>query len=153
MSRTYEYLFFLSSFLFMCPLMLLCGRVIGCWYPFLLSGKHYLTIKHPKLQALLIADGRNRSKSTLTRPEDRDKLSLFGILYYLLMSFLWAAALVLTVYILLTDLLRIPLADRQGLARLDMLLIGSCLLVYLLLFLLSWLDYGLGKLLFGPPTG
>ena len=153
MPRAYEYLFFLVSFLCMCPLMVLCGRVIGCWYPFLLSGKHYLTIKHPKLRVLLIADGKNRSKSTLTRPEDRDKLSLFGAIYYLLILLLLGAAFVLAVYILLTDLFQIPLADRQGLVRLDILLVEGCLAVYLLLFLLSGLDYGLGKLLFGPPAG
>ena len=94
------YVSLLISSLFMCPLMVLCGRVIGCWYPFLLSGKHYIVIKDPKLRSLLIADGRNRSRSTLTREEDRDKLSLLGAVYYLLQAVLWTVALVLAVSIL-----------------------------------------------------
>ncbi len=138
------YVSLLISSLFMCPLMVLCGRVIGCWYPFLLSGKHYIVIKDPKLRSLLIADGRNRSRSTLTREEDRDKLSLLGAVYYLLQAVLWTAALVLAVSILAAD----P-ADRQGLERLYALLMMGGMGVYLLLFLLSWLDYDLGRLLFG----
>ena len=82
--------------------------------------------------------------STLTQEEDRDKLSLLGAVYYLLQAVLWTAALVLAVSILAAD----P-ADRQGLERLYALLMMGGMGVYLLLFLLSWLDYDLGRLLFG----
>ena len=51
------------------------------------------------------------------------------------------------------DTVRVSLAadpaDRQGLERLYALLMMGGMGVYLLLFLLSWLDYDLGRLLFG----
>ena len=59
-----------------------CGRGLSCYYPFLLSAKHYVVIKNPILRKLLISDRLNRSSNTKTRLVDRDKLPMIGALYY-----------------------------------------------------------------------
>ena len=60
------------------------GQSNTCYYPFLLSHKFYIIVKNPKLQKILISDQLNRSKSTQTRPEDRNKMAVLGIIHYVI---------------------------------------------------------------------
>ena len=125
---------------------LLSGRAISCYYPFLLSRRFFFRVKHPRLQRLLISEQKNRSSSTRTRLEDRDKMSLLGAIYYPLQAFLLTAA-----YLCLasTAVLTLPAYApplRESLLALHRNLMAGSAVLSLTGFLLSWADYDLGKL-------
>lgn len=77
------------------PVLWLNGWVISCYFPFLLTARFYFTIKNPQLCRLLLSDGFNRSGSTRTRLEDRNKMPFLGVVYYItsifLLVLLWAS--------------------------------------------------------------
>lgn len=60
------------------------GHNTTCYFPFLLSYKLYIIVKNPKLQKILISDQVGRSKSSQTRPEDRDKMAALGVVHYII---------------------------------------------------------------------
>lgn len=141
-----NYTFFLS-WLLLGPLMFFTGRIFSCYYPFLLSRKYYITIKNARLQNLLISDQKNRSKSTKTQVEDRNKMSIVGIIYYSLQTVLLTLFYTFAICILIADIKDIILADSVISEHICAVSSSGSLIVFLIGFMLSWLDYDLGKLL------
>lgn len=134
---------FLLSWLGLGPLLLISGRNVACYYPFLLSAKRFVVVKNPKLRQFLISDSKNRSSSTKTRVEDRDKMSILGLIYYVLQAILLPACYSSSVGMIIADN-----ASSVGLllGQVRLFSASGSLGIFLLIFILSWLDYGLGKL-------
>ena len=104
--------------------------MLSCYFPCLLSARHYYVVKSPVLRKILISTQLNRSRDTKTRLADRDKLSLIGVIYYV------AAAFLLLIFYI--SILR-ALASLAFYSAVGLVLLG------LFSFLFYQVDYGVGK--------
>ncbi len=146
---TYQFWFVFLVDIFGTVLIIGWGQIVSCYFPFLLSRKHYVTINNQKLQKLLLSDRINPSPDTKTRPEDRNKWSLSGLIYYLLEAGIVCVIYILSFYILFLELNGVSIESRvvydiwDDLTTYD----GIFSVVFLLFYLI--IDYQLGKLLNG----
>ena len=131
------------------PMAIGMGHMESCYFPFLLSKNHYITIKNSKLQKILLTDQLNVSHSSKLRPEDTNKLTILGLIYYLLQMGILIALYILSFYICFIDVIGDNIVNRQfflhiwfGLEIVSALVVGGFSFLY-------WIDYGLGKLING----
>lgn len=123
-----------------------CGRGLSCYYPFLLSAKHYVVIKNPILRKLLISDRLNRSSNTKTRLVDRDKLPMIGASYYIVESILLGVFYISSICTIISDVSDTDSKLIHILAAPYPYLLACILLFSAFAFLVYRIDYGVGKL-------
>lgn len=119
---------------------------LSCYYPFLLSAKHYVVIKNPTLRKLLISDRLNRSSNTKTRLVDRDKLPVIGVCYYIVEAILLGAFYISSIFTIVSDVSGTDSELIHTLATPSPYLLAGILLFGALAFLVYRIDYGVGKL-------
>ena len=121
------------------------GQSNTCYYPFLLSHKFYIIVKNPKLQKILISNQLNRSKSTQTRPEDRNKMAVLGIIHYVIQIPIHAVLNVMILWLIVSKVIGLEF---------DMIFFGGIfwkvyiisVFIFILLFIAyDFIDYELGK--------
>ena len=135
------------------PLMWMWGwGALSCYYPFLLSAKHYVVINNPALRKLLISDQLNRSANSKTRLVDRDKLPAIGAFYYIVGVILLGAAYLSGICIIVEDVSDTNSTLIHSLAELCPYLLAGIVLLGIFSFIFYLIDYGVGKL-FDPNGG
>lgn len=142
-----------ASWISLGPLMWVWGwGCLSCYYPFLLSAKHYVVINNSALQELLISDQLNRSSNTKTRLVDRDKLPAIGAFYYIVGAILLGAAYLSGICIIIEDVSNTSSTLIHSLAALCPYLLAGIVLLGVFSFIFYLIDYGVGKL-FDPNDG
>lgn len=66
----------------------LLSSMCSCYSPYLLSWRAYYVVKSKRMQEILIAEQRNRSRDSKTAPEDRNKMAFLGCVCWLV-NFFW----------------------------------------------------------------
>lgn len=126
--------------------------MLSCYFPFLLSAKYYCRVKPPALRKLLISDRLNRSASSKTRLEDRDKLPAVGAVYYAAGAVLLGLFYVSEGCVIVRETLGTQSAAVHALAALSPCFGVGIGLLSVICFVFYQIDYGLGKL-FDPNRG
>lgn len=60
------------------------GTIVSCYFPFLLSAKYYYVVKKLILCKIFLSRQLNGSSKSKTRIEDRNKLPIVGLIYYII---------------------------------------------------------------------
>lgn len=130
------------------PLMWLWGwGVLSCYFPFLLSAKYYYVVKTPILRKILISTQLNRSSKSKTRIEDRNKLPIIGLVYYMIGTILLVIFLISDFCAMIQPTINEPSSVIRLLAFLSPYTVIAIMLLYVITFLLYQIDYGVGKYL------
>lgn len=128
------------------PLLWLWGwTTLSCYFPFLLSAKYYYVVKKPILSKILISKQLNRSSKSKTRIEDRNKLPIIGLIYYIIGAVLLIMFWVSDFCAIIEATVNEPSSVVQSLAFLTPYSIIGMLLLYMVSALFYWIDYGVGK--------
>mgnify|MGYP003376246493 FL=1 len=89
-----NFLSWLFAWIWISSMAIPIGRSCSLYFPYLVTGKIYYTVKSEKLQRFFISTYLNRGNPNATDPKDRDKLPLLGCIYYIV-----SIPLVITAYL------------------------------------------------------
>lgn len=144
MDKSY-YFMHIGALMSVGPFIWFGGEMVSCYFPFLLSAKYYCVIKNPLLCKILISTQLNRSPKSKTRIEDRNKLPLIALIYYII-------GMILLVAFVVSDLCAVIQATKsevsstiQFLAPFAPYSIIGMMLLAMLSALSYWIDYSVGK--------
>lgn len=105
-----SFISWLFAWIWISALAIPIGRACSLYFPYLVTGKIFFTIKNEKLRRFFISTYLNRDNSNATNPKDQDKLPLLGCIYYAV-----AIPLVTVAYIaLISCLVYFPFPDGLG---------------------------------------
>lgn len=77
-----SFISWLFAWIWISALAIPIGRACSLYFPYLVTGKIFCTIKNEKLRRFFISTYLNRDNSNATNPKDQDKLPLLGCIYY-----------------------------------------------------------------------
>lgn len=146
MDKSY-YFMHIGALISVGPFIWFGGEMVSCYFPFLLSAKYYYVIKNPLLCKILISTQLNRSPKSKTRLEDRNKLPLVALIYYVLGTILLVAFVVSDICAIIQATKSEVSSVIQFLAQFAPYSIIGMMLLAILTSLLYWMDYRIGKCL------
>ena len=127
----------------------LLSSMCSCYFPYLLSWRAYYVVKNKRMQEILIAGQRNRSRDSKTAPEDRNKMTFLGCVCWLINFFWTVSTYSILIYLYVMSII---LPYEESIALLEQWSpIYMCffrieyLFFFCFMMVLYQLDYSIGK--------